>query len=383
MASWTAGTVGWTLDLMTVSLAVRWLLGWALMWRLPSLPEVEPAGSPRVSVLIPARNEADTLPHLLGALQAQSLLPLEVIVIDDDSSDGTGAVARGAGARVIPAPPLPGGWTGKTWALHTGVAASRGEILVFLDADTEPEPGLLQRLVGNVQQLGGLVSVQPYHRTERPYEVLSLLFNLVGLMAAELGPGSGVAYGPAMATSRGDYGRSGGHAAVAGAVVEDWFMAHLYEQAGLPVSAFLGHRCIKYRMYPGGVQDLVIGFSKNFATAAGEVSWLRMAAVVLWISALFWAAWCLPATLLGWPVYGNPSWIESLVLYGAFALQLEVLAVPVGSFGPYCLLFPIHAVFFLVVFLVAILKLKRGKIQWKGRTITTRGRQSGSPPRGG
>ncbi len=372
-------TQGWNLDLMGVSLAVRWLLGWALMWRLPALPDLPVVGGPSVSVLIPARNEAGILPHLLRALGLQSLRPLEVIVIDDDSSDATAAIAREAGARVIATPPLPAGWTGKNWALHIGVAASRGDLLVFLDADTEPQPVLLQRLVGSVQQFGGLVSVQPYHRTEQLYERLSLLFNLVGLMAVKLGPRGGVAYGPAMATSRADYTRSGGHAAVAGAVVEDWFMAHVYEQAGLPASAFLGHRSIDYRMYPGGVKDLVLGFSKNFATAAGEVSWLRMAAVVLWISALFWAAWCLPATLLGWPVFGSPSWLESLVLYAAFAIQLEILALPVGSFGPFSLLFPIHVAFFLVVFLMAILKLKRGRIQWKGRTIETDWRQPGSP----
>ncbi len=368
----------WNLDLMSLTLGVRWLLGWALMWHLPSLPDLPVSGTPRVSVLIPARNEATTLPHLLDALAIQSFQPLEVIVIDDDSSDGTGAIARQSGATVISTTPLPPGWTGKNWALHAGVAASSGDILLFLDADTEPSPQLLHRLVGTVQKLGGLVSVQPYHRTEKLYELLSLLFNLVGLMAVKLGPSGGVAYGPAMATTRADYLRSGGHPAVAGAVVEDWFMAHLYVKAGLPASAYLGHRSINYRMYPGGLQDLIIGFSKNFATAAGEVSWLRMAAVVLWISALFWAAWCLPATLLGWPVFGDPPLLNSLVLYAAFAIQLEILARRVGSFGPASLLFPVHVLFFLVVFVTAILKLKRGNIEWKGRTINTRWRQAGS-----
>ena len=77
--------------------------------------------------------------------------------------------------------------------------ASSGEVLVFLDADTEPQPDLLGSLVALQQQLGGLVSVQPFHRTEQPYEQLSLLFNLVGLMAVPLGPRGGVAFGPALA----------------------------------------------------------------------------------------------------------------------------------------------------------------------------------------
>jgi len=114
--------------------------------------------------------------------------------------------------------------------------------------------------------------VQPFHRTEQPYEQLSVLFNLVGLMAVPLGPRGG-ACGPAMVTSRSDYGRIGGHAPVAGKVVEDWFSAHRYEAAGLPVSAFLGHGSLAYRMYPGGLRPMVVGFDKNFATAAGEVRW--------------------------------------------------------------------------------------------------------------
>ena len=364
--------VGW----LELSLLVRWLLGWALGLRLPLLPAGVPSGSPACSVLIPARNEAASLPHLLAALGRQRLRPLEVIVIDDDSSDGTAAIARqAAGAlplRVIQPPPLPAGWCGKTWALHQGVVASNGELLVFLDADTEPEPHLLASLEAQWQRLGGLVSVQPYHRTERAVEQLSLLFNLVGLLAVPLGPGSGVAFGPAMVTSRRDYDRSGGHSAVAGQVVEDWFLGHCYERAGLPVSAFVGYGQITYRMYPDGLGAMVMGFDKNFATAAGEVRWPWMLAVLLWLSGLFWAAWCLPASLLGWPLVGSRALLPNLVTYGAYGLQLLVLTRRVGRFGWINVLFPLPVLFFLGVFLLAIINLKRGQVRWKGRTVTTR-----------
>jgi len=357
---------------------VRWLLGWALALRLPGLPPLEPSGDPRPAVLIPARNEAATLPHLLAGLARQRLSPLEVIVIDDHSSDGTAACASAAGqalglpVRVIQPPPLPEGWCGKTWALHHGVLASSGDPLVFLDADTEPEPDCLTRLLGAHGQLGGLVSVQPYHRTEQPYEQLSVLFNLVGLMAVPLGSGCGVAFGPAMVSSRADYARSGGHAAVAGRVVEDWFLAHCYERAGLPVSAFIGAGQIAYRMYPGGLGDLVVGFDKNFATAAGEVRWPWMLAVLLWLSGLFWAAWCLPAALLHWPLVGDPGLAANAVLYGAHALQLLVLTRRVGRFRWINLVFPLPVLFFLGVFLLAIVNLERGEIRWKGRRCRTR-----------
>ena len=342
---------------------------------MPALPAGEPQGQASVAVLIPARNEEATLPHLLQGLARQSFRPQEVIVIDDHSTDRTAAVASQAYPRLqvqlVQPPPLPAGWCGKTWALHQGVAASSAELLVFLDADTEPAPDFLASLLACHQRLGGLVSVQPYHRTERAYEQLSVLFNLVGLMAVPLGPGGGVAFGPAMVTSRADYDRIGGHEAVAGKVVEDWFLAHHYERAGLPVSAFIGHGRLAYRMYPGGLGDMVVGFAKNFATAAAEVRWLRMVAVLLWLSGLFWAAWCLPAALLGWPMLGDRSLPANLLLYGAFALQLLLISWRLGSFGWINLIFPVPVLFFLGVFVLAIVNLKRGSVQWKGRSVST------------
>ena len=314
--------IGW----LEVSLLVRWLLGWILALSLPSLPASMPLHKQTVSVLIPARNEAATLPHLLAALSNQVLRPAEVIVVDDDSSDGTGAIARQSAdtlaIKVIQPPPLPEGWCGKTWALHHGVQASRGDVLVFLDADTEPAPQFLQRLLAQHEQQGGLVSVQPYHRTEKPYEQLSLLFSLVGLMAVRLGPSCGVAFGPAMVSSRADYLRAGGHEAVADKVVEDWFLAHLYEK--------------------------------------------------LWLSGLFWAAWCLPAALLGWPLVGTHAIGPNALIYGAFAVQLLLLSRRVGRFHWINLIFPIPVLFFLGVFILAIFKLERGHVEWKGRRFKTR-----------
>lgn len=359
-------------DLLAISLLVRWLLGWFLCLPMPALPSLVAEGQLRVSVLIPARNEALTLPQLLAALARQTLQPLEVIVIDDHSNDDTASLAAAAGVSVLSSLPLPAGWCGKTWALQQGADRSRGDLLVFLDADTEPGPTFLAQLLASHGRHGGLVSVQPFHRTEKPYEQLSVLFNLVGLMAVPLGARAGVAFGPAMATSRSDYEQIGGHASVASKVVEDWFLAHRYEAAGLPVSAFLGHGSLAYRMYPGGLRDMVVGFDKNFATAAGEVRWPWMLGVLLWLSGLFWAAWCLPAAVLHWPMVGDPDLAPNLLLYGGYALQLLVITRRVGSFGWINLIFPVPVLFFLGVFLLAIVNLERGSVSWKGRQFPTR-----------
>jgi len=116
----------------------------------------------------------------------------------------------------------------------------------------------------------------------------------------------------------------------------------------------------------------VVGFDKNFATAAGEVSWPRMLAVLLWLSGLFWMAWALPASLLGWPLVGNPDPWLNLGLYGAYALQLLLLSRQVGRFTWINLIFPVPVLFFLGVFLLAIVNLERGSVSWKGRQFPTR-----------
>ena len=82
-----------TLGLLNLSLLLRWGLGWILCLRMPALAAGTVRGHPSVAVLIPARNEEGTLPHLLRALEGQSFQPLEVIVVDDHSTDRTAAIA--------------------------------------------------------------------------------------------------------------------------------------------------------------------------------------------------------------------------------------------------------------------------------------------------
>ncbi len=106
----------------------------------------DPAPAVRVSVVIPARDEAARIGHVLRALAADPEVH-EVLVVDDHSTDATAAVAAEHGARVLPAPPLPAGWIGKPWALQHGLEQASGEVVVTLDADVRPDPGLTEALV--------------------------------------------------------------------------------------------------------------------------------------------------------------------------------------------------------------------------------------------
>jgi 4,4'-diaponeurosporenoate glycosyltransferase len=94
--------------------------------------------------------------------------------------------------------------------------------------------------------------------------------------------------------------------------------------------------------------------------------------VVLWLSGLFWAAWCLPASLLDWPLVGPADVRLHAAVYAAYALQLLVITQRVGRFRWSPLIFPIPVLFFLGVFGLAIVNLERGSVRWKGRTVSTR-----------
>ncbi|HEV8114668.1 MAG TPA: glycosyltransferase, partial [Acidimicrobiales bacterium] len=98
-------------------------IGFVLLCRLPR-PERARGGPLDLAVIVPARNEAGTLPGLLASLAAQTESAAEVVVVDDGSTDATAAVIQRAGVRLLPAPPRPEGWNGKQWACHVGLEAT-------------------------------------------------------------------------------------------------------------------------------------------------------------------------------------------------------------------------------------------------------------------
>ncbi len=150
------------------------------------------AGRPRpggatVSVIIPARDEAARITGCVRGARADPGVR-EVIVVDDESADGTAAVAAAAGARVIRGAPLPPGWVGKQWALQQGLDAAQGEFVLTLDADTRPRPGLAAALV-NAAVAGpfDLVSAGPRFRCGSAAEQ-ALHASLLAMLVYRFGP---------------------------------------------------------------------------------------------------------------------------------------------------------------------------------------------------
>jgi 4,4'-diaponeurosporenoate glycosyltransferase len=337
----------------------------------------EPAA---VSVVVPARNEAATLPTLLTSLRRLTTAVAEVLVVDDGSRDATASVARAEGAVVLPVAGPPAGWTGKAWACHVGAEASRGDLLLFLDADTELAPDALDGLLALHDRHGGLVSVQPFHDAERPYEQLSSYFNVVSMMASgAFGPhpeGRAMAFGPCLLTSRADYERAGGHEAVRSAILDDVELAAAYRRAGLPVTCAVGGRSLRMRMYPGGVRQLAEGWTKNFASGASAADPGPTAVAVLWVAAHHAVATgtvlslvravtgCRVPLASGPPAFWAVSWL-------GVAWQLRSVLRRIGSFRWWTwALFPAPLLAFDALFARSVaLFVVRGSVRWRGREV--------------
>ncbi|MEZ5145335.1 MAG: glycosyltransferase [Acidimicrobiales bacterium] len=363
-----------------------WLAGWWLLWRVPRLnrrpvttPDlVAPAAVSDVvdvAVVIPARNEEVSLPNLLTSLTRQSVRPREIIVVDDQSDDCTAEIAASfPGVSVVSSRPLPPGWTGKSWACQQGADQADAERLLFLDADVTLGDGALAAIVEAGADKGGLVSVQPYHRMERPYERLSAMFNVIGFMGVgAASPGRGAratrgAFGPVLTCRAGDYRRIGGHASVRGEIVDDVAIAQQFEDHGYPVHAFGGGALVSFRMYPSGLAQLVEGWSKNFATGAGSVPIGRFLLVGLWVTAMLISLQVAMESL--WSPSSGDLVVGGLVFAGA-ALQVHHFLTQLGNFGwRWALGYPVALVMFLVVFARSVwLTAVRRQVEWRGRPV--------------
>lgn len=345
-----------------------WALGWILFWRLPRLPR-QPAGESGepVTIVVPARNEAQRLPQLLRSLVGALPANAQVIVVDDHSTDGTADVARPfPHVRVIAAPDLPPGWTGKPWACQVGAGLAPPGDLVFLDADVEVGPGAIARALSVRRARGGLVSVWPYHRVVRGYEHLSALFNVATVMA--LGTASllrprhaRVAVGPMLVSTTHDYAAVGGHESVRGEIVEDLSLGQRYADAGLPVTIVGGGADVSFRMYGDGMRSLVRGWAKSFGCGLPFIAPLQLAGMIFWIACAYGAfMWA-----------GGIRTIPNIALTALFAVQLGVLFRQVGSFSWLdAVLYPVHLVFFTAVFLLGIYQARiRRSVHWRGRDV--------------
>jgi len=353
--------------------AIGLVAGCLLFFRHPVMEKRSERGSAlSVSVIIPARNEADALPALLESLNGQTRPPLEIICVDDGSSDGTAEAARRLGARPVPAGAALPGWLGKPWACRTGAENAKGDLLLFLDADVILGREAIERLLGEFPDGPGAVSLQPFHAVEKPYEHFSLFFNLMAVAANGVGlpwkARSAGLFGPVIMIDRPSYDAIGGHGAVKDKIADDLALGRALDRRGIPYRLFFGGRDASYRMYRRNFAELRRGWTKNMAIGASFTAPPILLLALAWISAG-------ASILVDLSVFASrgdvPLACLAAGLYALYALQLGAAASRVGSFRKIAFIaYPVWLAGFIVLFLESFfLRWMLKRVFWKGRRI--------------
>jgi hypothetical protein len=258
----------------------------------PRSPRFEAPDAPLVTAIIPAKDEEASLPGCLASVAAQSYPSMEILVVDDRSSDGTAEIGRSFAAsdpraRVITIHDLPPGWTGKTHALQVAADQARGEWFWFLDADTRHEPDNLSIVMEYARsQNAALASLIPELRCETFWErVIQPLAAVVLIQSFPLfrvnndRSRAAFANGQYILVRRDAYRAAGGHHAVRDRFVEDIGMAGCVKRLGLPIRVAVAHGIGSTRMY-ASLGQLVRGWSRILYDALGRSPWRLMAKIL-------------------------------------------------------------------------------------------------------
>ena len=235
--------------------------------RSPLLPQVaNPNLLGKVSVVVPTLNEAERISPCLAGLSQQTYELREAIVVDSNSQDGTQKIVKTAGKsdprlRLITDDPLPNGWVGRPWALHTGYlhTSPHSEWFLGVDADTEPQPGLIASLVETAEAEDyDMVSLAPQFILQYPGEwclqpalLMTLLFRFDSAGVDAVSSSRVMANGQCFLCRRKVLEQIDGYTSAAGSFCDDVTLARNIAASGYKVGFFDGSKVIKVRMYEG------------------------------------------------------------------------------------------------------------------------------------
>lgn len=330
-----------------------------------------PITGPSVSVLIPARNEERCIEACVRSVCMQTYGPVEVIVLDDGSTDATPDILRRLQQEfpllaVLSGLPLPAGWVGKSWACHQLSSRASGDILLFTDADTVHEVECVAATAKFVEDEGvDFFSVVPYEilRSFGEHAVIPMIHVLFfcyvpnGFIHPSRKDSVASANGQFMCFRRSGYEKSGGHAGVHDSLVEDLFLAKNAKRAGLRMTLVDATQYVSCRMYEDAWQ-VTQGFSKNFFPATSYSLPLTVALIVHVVTAFivpvfFW--------LEGW-------YVLTIIQLSAAACIRLLLALRFRMPWWHAFLQPITAAWTVFIGLNSIrwAYSKQG-VRWKGR----------------
>lgn len=319
-------------------------------------PVAMPASWPKVSIIVPARNEEENLGDLLPSLARLDYPDYEILVVDDSSSDRTVEIALKLGATVIAAGPKPPGWVGKNWACARGASNASGDLLLFTDADTVHADDGLKRAVAKLRSSkAGLLSAPPYHSTVEWWEKGLGLFQLLPLIltAYRQPPKSDRKYsiGQYLLFTREAYAKIGGHEALAGSLTEDIDLGRAVLERGSHLVVHPEADLYSVRMFDG-FDAFARGWTRLLRLGMGK-SDVQSVVELLLVFQLFIG----PNSALG----------AALLLAGVtFLLYRQRHFGDFASWG--ALLFPFSIMLFTGLSMMAIAARLRGKpIEWRAR----------------
>jgi chlorobactene glucosyltransferase len=339
------------------------------------------ARSPRVSVLVPARNEEVHIGDCIRSLLVQEYPDFEVVVLNDHSTDHTGEIlaalaSADARLRVLAGADLPREWLGKHWACQQLADASDAELLLFTDADTRHGPySVLHGVAALEAEAADLLTAIPNEETvtwaERlivpvmPWAILTFL----PLTIAYRRPWRALsaAIGQYMLFRRSAYTRIGGHAAVRNDPVDDMALARRIKAEGLRWRLADATQNVRCRMYRKAGQ-VFEGLSKNLFAALGQ-RLLFFIGVWVWLAIVF----LLPVAVLIAAVLGVPvPAVDARIALVGVALGLASWGISHLRFGfplGLTLLYPITMLLALSIAVRSAILTLQGRATWKGRTL--------------
>lgn len=340
-----------------------------------------PLRTPRVSVLVPARNEESTIGDCVHSLLAQDYSACEVIVLDDGSTDRTAAILAAVRAgdprlRVLEGAALPDGWLGKHWACQQLADAASGELLMFTDADTRHGPQSVRHGVAALEAEGAdLLTAIPYEETVTWAERLAVpvilwsIFTFLPLTVAyrRSCPALSATIGQYMLFRTSAYAAIGGHATVRSDPADDMALGRRIIAQGLRWRLADATRDVRCRMYRSAGQ-VIEGFSKNLFAAFGN-RLLPFAGVWAWLGIVYLLpAGLLLAGLAGAAVPGLDAGIALVgVIFGltSWGLFYQRFGFPPGL----ALLYPVTILLALAIAARSVVLSWRGRTTWKGRSL--------------
>lgn len=336
---------------------------------------------PGISVLIPARNEAGAIEAALDAvLKAAGTAPLEVVILDDHSTDATAslvavAAERDPRIRLVRGQPLPDGWCGKQHACWQLAHEARHDCLLFLDADVRLRPGALDRLIEHLERhpQSDLVSGVPHQQTVGLLERLLIplihfvLLGFLPLIAARRSRWRAFAAGcgQLFLARRASYLASGGHRAIRTSLHDGVTLPRAFRDAGFRTDLFDATDVATCRMYQSSA-EVWRGLGKNATEGMASPA-----------AILPWSFLLLGGHVLPWIVAGFAPWGTEAFRLGLLGILLSCLPRILAVFrfhqsGVGALLHPIGILLLLAIQWSALFRHWKGQpMEWRGRTYAS------------